>query len=134
MRDKSNGNLRDIILRADDIKLKKRPVPEWDVVVYLRQLTRGEQDEYMQRQYGSVGMTLDTKSSKQDVTEIKIYGHDAYLCACSLADENSERIFSQNDVEALGEKNGELVGQLATEIIEWSEMAEDVKIAEELKN
>jgi len=125
------GLTRDQILKQDDIKVKKVHVPVRDDDVFIRQLTRGEQDEYLNRKY--------LKASIKDGSEVSamnIYGHDAFICVCAVSDQHGKRLFQNTpeEIQKLNEKNGEAVGFLATEIIIYSGMRKDVKDIEEVKN
>lgn len=122
---------RDEILKQNDIKVKKIRVPVWEKDVWIRQLTRGEQDEYLKRQYH-----LANINPGKGVSAMNIYGHDAFLCVCAVSDQAGERLFKNTpeEIEKLNEKNGEAVGFLATEIVIWSGMKDDVEAIEEVKN
>lgn len=127
---------REDILGKVDISIKEMPVPEWGGSVFIRQLTRGEQDTYLKRQYGDTRLKQSGKKGgdSQEISAINIYGHDAFLVACAACDEAGLPLFKQSDVEKLKEKNGFVIGRIATEIVKFSGMAEDVKAVEEIKN
>lgn len=125
---------REAILQAQDIAVKEIDVPEWKDTVFIRQLSRAEQDEYLRRQYGQTRLKQDTKSKQQEISAVNIYGHDAYLCVCGICDAEGKRIFKEGDVEELRKKNGAVIGRLAVEIVKFSAMAGDVEAQEEAKN
>ena len=125
---------RDQILQKNDIQVKQISVPEWGGEVFIRQLTRGEQDTYLKRQYGETRLKQDSKAKNQEISAVNIYGHDAFLVACGVCDEDGKPLFKQDDVDALKKKNGEVIGRLATEIVKFSGMAGDVTVEEEIKN
>jgi len=125
---------KDDILGIGDIDIKEIDVPEWDDTVYIRQLTRGEQDAYLKRQYGSTRLKQDSKAKAQEISAVNIYGHDAFLCACGICDDGGKRLFSQADAKKLEKKNGAAIGRIAKEILDFSEMSVDVEELEELKN
>ena len=124
---------RDQILNLKDIKTKKLFVPEWDEIVYIRQLTRGEQDVYLKRQYGSASLKQDSRAKNQEFAKFNIYGHDAFLCVCGICNEKGEKIFTEKDIKALEERNGEAIGFIANEIVEFSGMSKEVEELEELE-
>jgi len=64
---------RDQILAQSDIKFKKIYVPVWKDNVWIRQLTRGEQDKYLKRQYHQARIKEVT-----EVSAMNLYGHDAF--------------------------------------------------------
>lgn len=125
---------REQIFSKSDISTKEIEVPEWGGSVYIRQLTRGEQDAYLKRQYGAAFMKQDPRARQQEIKGMSLYGHDTFLCACAICDENGKAIFSQTDIAELEKKNGEVIGRLAKEIILFSGMAGDVEQLDELKN
>lgn len=122
---------REEILKQDDIKTKKVRVPVWKKDVWIRQLTRGEQDEYLKRQYHLAKIKEGT-----EISAMNLYGHDAFLCVCAVCDQGGTRLFQNTpeEIKLLNEKNGEAVGFLATEIVIFSGMKSDVEALEEVKN
>jgi hypothetical protein len=125
---------REQILNKNDIEVKQIPVPEWGGDVFIRQLTRGEQDTYLKRQYGETRLKQDSKAKNQDISAVNIYGHDAFLVSCGVCDEDGKPLFKAEDIEALKKKNGAVIGRLAVEIVKFSGMAGDVTVEEEIKN
>jgi len=130
---------RDEILNVNDIQTKLIEVPAWknkfdDPTVYIRQLSRGEQDEYLKRQYGSTKMKQDKRAENQEISAVNIYGHDAFLCVCGVCDVDGKRLFSRNDIPKLEEKLGAAIGFIAAEIVKFSDMTEDIQALDELKN
>jgi len=123
------GLTRDQILQADDIAIKEIEVEEWGGVAYIRQLTRGEQDAYMERRFKP---SMSQKGREQQISStINLFGHDAWLVAQGICDEDGKRLFETKHVKELEKKSGEVVGRIAKEILEHSGMKEDV---EELDN
>lgn len=121
------------ILGFSDIKTKEIEVPVWDVKMYIRQLTRGQQDEYMKRQLG--GLAVKQRGKAQEIEQnIQVYGHDAWIFVQGVCDEEGNRLFSDGDIAKINEKNGEAVGFVSSAIIEFSGMGQDVKDIEQLKN
>lgn len=121
------------ILSFSDIKTKEIEVPVWDVKMHIRQLTRGQQDEYMKRQLG--GLAVKQRGKAQEIEQnIQIYGHDAWIFVQGVCDEEGKRLFSDGDIPKINEKNGEAVGFVSSAIIEFSGMGQDVKDIEQLKN
>lgn len=125
---------REQIINASDIKTREVDVPEWGGSVFIRQLSRSEQDEYLKRQYGETRLKQDSKAKQQEISAVNIYGHDAFLCAMAICDEEGKPLFKREDIEALKKKNGAVIGRLATEIVRFSMMAGDVTAEEEAKN
>lgn len=125
---------REAILQVQDITVKEIEVPEWGGAVFIRQLTRGEQDEWLRRQYGQTRLKQDTKAKQQEISSVNMYGHDAYLCVCGICDIDGKRLFKETDVEDLRKKNGAVIGRLAVEIVKYSQLAGDAEVIEEVKN
>jgi len=127
---------RDQILKTNDIKTKEIQVPEWNDSILIRQLTRGDQDEYMKRQFGK--STIENKDKGQKITEFSIYGHDAWLCTHGICNPDGTLMFGDADIVELKKHNGEVIGRIAKEILEFSGMVEDAEtaatLAEEIKN
>jgi hypothetical protein len=135
---------RDEILGMIDLTTKEitipGSIPVWgDKKLYIKQLTRGDQDNYLIRQFG----TGKVKPTGTEYDMVGLYGHDAWLCSRGISDAEGKRIFSESDVEKLAEKSGEFIGYVALEILKFSGMDLDSKIAkkaakaqvkEELKN
>ena len=125
---------RDQILTTVDIAIKEIPVPEWNGTIFIRQLSRGEQDTYLKRQYGETKLKQNPKENQQEISALNIYGHDAFLCASAICDAEGKNIFTQTDIDALRKKNGAVIGRIAVEIVKFSGMLGDVEVAEEAKN
>lgn len=125
---------RDQILGIQDIKVKELQVPEWNGSVFIRQLTRGEQDEYLKMQFSTTAVETDLRVRRQKVLNMSFYGHDAWLCVHGICDDKGTPIFTDKDLEVLKRKNGEVVGRIASEIVTFSGMAKDVEAAEKAKN
>jgi hypothetical protein len=124
---------KDQILNISDIKIKEIDVPIWKDSVYIRQLTRGQQDEYLKLQFSKTSMQQQNKEQKIN-SEVDLFGHDAFICACGICDESGKPLFTRADVQKLAEKNGEAIGFIAKEIIEFSGMGQDVEELQKLKN
>jgi len=126
---------REELLGINDVKIEDIHVPVWDVDVSIRKLTRGQQDEYSRRRFGSPKMTQDIRNKSQEVeSSVDIFGHDAWLVAQGVCDENGKRIFKNTDIPKLDEKDGEAIGFIANQIVKFSGMVEDIEELEEIKN
>lgn len=86
---------RDQILQANDIITETVPVPEWGGEVLVRGLSGSERD-------GFEDATLEQKGKSRRVNLANVR---ARLCALSIVDENGKRMFSDEDVRALGRKS-----------------------------
>jgi len=142
----SNSLTREEILALEDITTKEVVVPEkipvWGGNTFrIKQLTRGQQDEYLQRQYGSTRLKQDRKAKNQEISAVNLYGHDAWICISGIVDDNGKSLFQSGDEAKLKNKSGEAVGWLAREIVKFSGMLDDVtpdgkdtNLEEEAKN
>ena len=125
---------REDILSIQDITVKEITVPEkipaWGgKTLYIKQLTRGQQDAYLKRQFGDTKMRQDRRATNQEISSINIYGHDAWLCVRGICDENGKPLFTDKDMQALENKSGEAIGWIATQIVEFSGMGADKAVA-----
>lgn len=130
----TNFLTREQILGLSDIETKEIEIPShipgWGgKKVFIRQLTRGHQDEYLKRQYGDTRMRQDRRAKNQEITAVNIYGHDAWLCVRGMCDEKGAPLFKNEDEVELKKKNGEAIGWIAQEIIKFSGMDAEAKIA-----
>ena len=120
---KSNGKLlgRDAIFAADDRVFEIVEVPEWGGSVRVKALTGTERDAYEE--------TLLTGTGKH--TKVTMANARAKLCARAIVDENGERLFSDKDVQRLGQKSAaalDRVYEVATRLAKISkEDIEDLK-------
>lgn len=95
---------RDEILQAPDLPVEEVEVPEWGGVVRVRALSGAERD------------ALEASIVEQQGSNVRINLHNmrARLVAMSVVDENGKRIFSDEDIEALGRKNAQALDRIAT--------------------
>lgn len=90
---------REQILQADDLPRELVPVPEWGGEVWVRTLTGTERDTFesetlLFRPRGESAPNLDA-----------LHQTRARLCARAVCDERGRRLFSDDDVAALGQKS-----------------------------
>jgi hypothetical protein len=125
---------REEILSMSDLTHKEITVPDSIPVwggkkIYIKQLTRGDQDQYLKRQFGEHGKM---RQGIATVDMIGLYGNDSWICSRGICDEKGTRIFTPDDCEKLDEKSGEFVGWTAKEILRFSNMLKDAEEAKEL--
>lgn len=109
-------SLRDQILQADDLERQEVEVPEWGVSVWVRGLTSAERDDY--------------ESELLEITEDgdKVLHREnarAKLLVRAVVDEDGNRVFGDEDVEALGEKSGRATDRLFDVAQELSGVTEE---------
>lgn len=86
---------RDQILQAQDLPAENVHVPEWGGVVRVRGLTGAERDKF----------EASIVVRKGDKTEFNPENMRAKLCAMCIVDEQGNRLFSDDDIKALGKKS-----------------------------
>ena len=86
---------RDAILAADDLKRESVEIPEWGGTVWVRVMTGAERDDWERQILDSRG--LDNKTNLSNAR-----ARLAVLCACG---ENGERLFGDEDLDAVGGKS-----------------------------
>jgi hypothetical protein len=84
---------RDAILKASALKTEDVPVPEWGGSVLVRELRGRERDEWE--------ASLAVQRGRQMVPDVA--NMRAKLAARCIVDPDGEPLFSQQDVNALGE-------------------------------
>lgn len=139
----NNFLTREDILGLNDITTKEitvpATIPAWGgKKLIIKQLTRGQQDAYMKRQFGQLRMRQDRKMAQQEITSANIYGHDTWLFIQSVVDASGRPLFTEKDEQALSSKSGEAIGWVAKQVIEFSGMLDDIKdlekVEDQLKN
>lgn len=99
---------RDAILDADDKRLDPVEIPEWPDengnpgIVYVRSLTGTERDHYEQSTMAMRGSTVIPKLEHAR----------ARLIVLTACDETGERLFTTDDVRALGRRNARPIERL----------------------
>jgi hypothetical protein len=88
-------DLRAKILAAKDIKTERVDMPEWDLSVLVRGLKGIERDAFEESCYIGRG-----KDRQENFVNLR-----ANLVARSIVDEDGVRVFSDDDIVALGEKS-----------------------------
>lgn len=86
---------REEILKADDLARELVSVPEWGGDVYVRGMNGAERDKFE-------ASIVETKGKSQVVNMANIRAKLASLTVC---DESGQRLFSQEDVQALSQKS-----------------------------
>lgn len=90
---------RQQILAADDLKTELVPVPEWGGTVLVRALSGSERDAFEQ------DIVTFRREGKRTVTDTDLHNVRAKLAVHSIVDESGARLFSIEDIEALGSKS-----------------------------
>jgi hypothetical protein len=92
--------LRSAIIASDDLPREPVEVPWVDEKLYIRGMSANDKDHWLVLH----SPDLESFQWKEQAT--------ASLVAKCLVTEDGERIFSDDDIEALGEKNGDTLTEL----------------------
>lgn len=95
-------SLREQILSAQDIPTREVEVPEWGLTVTVRGLSGGARDA-IEATYTAADGSLDRE---------RFGNFRAAVVAKAIVDEEGDRVFSDADVEALGEKSSLAIGRI----------------------
>ena len=95
------------ILKAEDLIYEDVHVPEWKLTVRVRSLTGVEFEEY-QRTISSMRQEIRGRGRKREV-DVQIESHVEKamlkLCGLTMVDGDGNRLFSDHELEILGQKN-----------------------------
>jgi hypothetical protein len=108
----------DQILAINDIKTQELFIPDWDSWVRVRTMSGAEYDRYQKS-------ILIGKGKNRDVN---LMNARAKLVALTVVDENGQRVFTDSQINALGQKSSAAIGlifDLATDLAGITE--EDVE-------
>lgn len=86
---------RTAILEADDLPCEKVQIPEWDGFVFVRTMTASEKVDFSKR-----------GGKDEDEDEDEVGDFLSRLAAIATCNEKRELLFTEDDIEALGKKNG----------------------------
>jgi len=92
---------KDIIKKVDDIKIQEVDVPEWGGSVRVKGINGNERDwieSTIYRTSQEKGYVIDVRSA---------------LVAMSVVDEEGNRVFTEEDIEWLGEKSAIALNRIA---------------------
>jgi hypothetical protein len=97
---------RDAILGLQDLPRKEVPISEWNGSVFVRALTGRERD------------TLERMIQKDDVSR-------AAIVALVTVDAHGKRLFTDEDVSALGEKNGSALEKIVGAALSFNMLTDE---------
>lgn len=96
------------ILAADDLLREVVEVPEWGGEVMVRGLDGAARDQY-EAEFLLIG---EIQAGERPTYELDLLNARARLVALSVVDENDQRIFSDEDVVALGKKSSQALDRV----------------------
>lgn len=105
---------REAILNAQDIEIREVEIPEWDGVVYVRGMTGRERDDFENSLYKQRGRDR----------QLNIRNARAKLVAKCTVDENGTRLFTEADIQELGNKSAKAIDRIFTVAMELSGITE----------
>ena len=97
------GLTREQILGASDLRIEAVAVPEWGGLVYVRSLSGKGRDAFE-------GSRIRIKDNNK--VEMVHDNTRARLLALTVCDERGTRVFSEEDIAALGEKDAAAVDRV----------------------
>lgn len=89
---------REAILQAQDLDRELVEVPEWGGAVYVRAMTGMERDAYERRM-------VTVRGDRPGVNLDGLVNMRAWVAATCIVGEDGERLFSEKDIRALGQKS-----------------------------
>jgi hypothetical protein len=107
------------ILNSDDMRYCYLAVPEWKGNVKLRTLTAQEKDDF------ELACLEEKKVGKKTTHAVNLRNIRAKLVAMCVCDEKGCRVFDDNDIMALGLKNGKAVDRVYERARDLNGMSED---------
>ena len=93
------------ILAVDDLNMESVAVPEWHGTVFLRPMTSTERDDY---EAEALSFASDDSEAKKKFLK----NFRARHVAKCLVDEDGNRLFEEDQVEALGKKSARAMQRL----------------------
>lgn len=100
------------ILAIQDMNIRRVWVPAWNQNIYLRTPTALEK--------GRFEATVTGDGEKRDIRTLKLR-----LCIMTICDGNGARLFTNADIEKLGEKSSQAIETIATEALKMIQITED---------
>ena len=117
---------RDAILTADDEQLRIVEVPEWGGNVRVRGLSGTERGLFEQTCNEEVPAgNRAQRRAGQTVNKTKTEIIMPTLCAWCIVDESGERLFTDDDVAALGAKSGKALDRVFDVATQLSGLSDD---------
>ena len=106
---------KDNIFAADDLDVQEVEVSEWGGSVLIRPFTIADREKFE-------GWGDKSRGAKGKRTGNELL---CFMITASVVDEQGNRVFTDNDVEQLKEKNSSVIDYLAKEIQKLNGISED---------
>ena len=114
---------RSAILSASDMKIEELEIPEWGGSVHIKSLSGKDRDAFESSMFEGRG-----KNRKENFANLR-----ARLLVRTIVTESGDRIFQNNDINALGNKNAKALDRCFAKARELSGMS-DEDVEEMVKN
>lgn len=108
---------KDDILKAEDLATKEVEVPEWGGSVLVRGMSGRERDAFE--------VDTSTEQRGRGVPKRNLVNIRAKVVARCVVDDDGQRLFSDADVAALGEKSGAAIDRVFEVAARLSGMSEE---------
>jgi len=108
---------RDSILNARDFGLKEVEVPEWGGTVYLRKWSAKDRNAY-------IAKSVNVDEGGAQVNYETIFDSQVWAVAMSICDEDGKRFFTDEELDLLAAKNGDVIQRLCGEVFKLNGLAE----------
>ncbi len=115
------------ILQANDLQSVAVDVPEWGGSVFVRGMTAAERDQYEQ-ELMSISRTGKTMELKYSLSNVK-----ARLAVKCIVDSDGTRLFTDSDVQAVGNKSASALNRIVDVVMALSGLT-DADVEELEKN
>lgn len=113
--------LKDKILAAPDLKAESLEIPEWDVTVEVRGMSGKLRAKFVEMAYQN-GMGSEQDQAKMGAAMLPLFPE--FVLDGVYDPENGEKVFAAGDLEALLQKNGQVLERIALKVIELSGLNE----------
>lgn len=108
------------ILAFDDVQVRDVPVPEWNGTVRLRSMSGRERDSFEAslREVHGKDIVINTVNSRAGL-----------VARCAINPDTGERLFTDQQINALGEKNAAVLDRLYEVAAELSGLGGEEELA-----
>jgi hypothetical protein len=91
---------KDQILAAEDLKTEVVPIPEWGGDVIVSEMSAADSERWLMEAFDDEG-----KPTRRKAPTVQ-------LAARCIVDESGQRVFSEEDIEALAKKSPKAIGKV----------------------
>lgn len=113
----------DVILSAQDERIEPVDVPEWGGRVYVKSLSGSDRERYIESIHALKG------KGKAQTRELVMVGSSAKLVALACCTKTGERLFTDDQVAALGQKSAKALQRVVDAAAELNALGEEAAAA-----